>query len=557
MTRAEIKSFNSVFSLLGRKCILYVLFSLISGISVFVLFSSVGILMRELLDMIDSQSSVSLLNILLYIAIIFLMSLLGGLTESGFCSLEMDVQAKVRRKMLESIYNADLNKNIKMDLGELFARITDDASRCAKAVSVRLSGYVFIPMVSGLVSFIFLFFVNIFLAFFCLAVALLNLVLLSVFRKRIDSLNSSIAALRGNVNSSAREILNGSAEIRIFGLNNLFLKRVEEKADEIYSLTVKKEKYANLRYSIYNISADGLTSVAAVILAYFLSKAGYMDFADVFLARPLADQISQMLVAFSNFSVLMSQIAPSIRRTEEVMDMRKERKGGIVLKGADRISFENVSFSYPDGNSVLHGISFTLEKGKKYAFVGESGSGKSTILKLLMGFYMPTEGKVTLNGVSSEEADLLSWRGNFSYLNQSYSMLNTSIAQNIAFSSSPDDGKVLKTLESVNALSFIRKRNLDIHEKRNVSTLQLSGGERQRISVARVLYQDNPVLVLDEATSALDKENRDNLSSILSSIGDKIIVSVTHQMDFLSGFDQVFAVSEGKIERLEHLESRQ
>lgn len=182
----------------------------------------------------------------------------------------------------------------------------------------------------------------------------------------------------------------------------------------------------------------------------------------------------------------------------------------IPLEFKGVFKFEGVTFAYPKDKSkpVLNNVTFEISS-RSSAFVGESGCGKSTIFQLLMRFYDPDEGRITLDGVDLKSLDLFWLRSQIGYVGQEPVLFAASIKENLLFGKEDaTDEEITEALGKAEALKFIStklKDKLDTYV--GVGGGQMSGGQKQRIAIARALLKNPKVLLLDEATSALDRRN--------------------------------------------------
>lgn len=220
------------------------------------------------------------------------------------------------------------------------------------------------------------------------------------------------------------------------------------------------------------------------------------------------------------------------------------------------IEFRNVSFRYKEeGPDVLQNVSFRLEAGKHYALVGANGSGKSTIVKLLLRLYDPSQGEILLNGQKLQSYSRQSLRGLYSAVFQDFSRYYVSLRDNITLGEPGDPARLAETLRLARADAITDKVGTDtllgeIYE----GGRNLSGGEWQRIAFARALYQGGELLLLDEPTSALDPISE---SEIYTQFGElsahKTTLFITHRLASTRMADEILVLDQGRIaERGEH-----
>jgi ATP-binding cassette, subfamily B, bacterial MsbA len=216
----------------------------------------------------------------------------------------------------------------------------------------------------------------------------------------------------------------------------------------------------------------------------------------------------------------------------------------------DKITFEDVSFSYPGcEETVLKGVSFEIKKGSIAALVGSSGSGKSTTLDLLPRFYDITGGKISVDGVDTREMNLASLRKLFGIVAQETFLFNDTITANIAYGMpSADKDSVVAAAKAANAWEFIEKLPQGLDTVIGERGVMLSGGQRQRLSIARALLLNPPILILDEATSSLDTESERLVQAAINNVMEnRTVLVVAHRLSTIRHANQILVLEKGTI----------
>ena len=211
------------------------------------------------------------------------------------------------------------------------------------------------------------------------------------------------------------------------------------------------------------------------------------------------------------------------------------------LPFTDVICVEHLGFYYPGtSDEVLKDVSFSIPKGKFVGILGPSGAGKTTFVDILLGLFIPTRGRITVDGVDIRQK-LRAWQANIAYVPQSIYLTDATIRENVALGESPDeidDERVHQALAMAELDDFVRTQTQGIDTMVGERGVKLSGGQRQRIGIARALYQRPEVLVLDEATSALDNETERSITdTILKLKGQITIIAIAHRVSTLAECD--------------------
>ncbi|HFB5239464.1 TPA: ATP-binding cassette domain-containing protein [Neisseria gonorrhoeae] len=223
-----------------------------------------------------------------------------------------------------------------------------------------------------------------------------------------------------------------------------------------------------------------------------------------------------------------------------------------VSQGA--IKFEHIDFCYEAGKPLLNGFNLTIRPGEKVGLIGRSGAGKSTIVNLLLRFYEPQSGTVSIDGQDISGITQESLRAQIGLVTQDTSLLHRSVRDNIIYGR-PDatDAEMVSAAERAEAAGFIPdlsdakgRRGYDAHVgERGV---KLSGGQRQRIAIARVMLKDAPILLLDEATSALDSEVEAAIQESLDKMMDgKTVIAIAHRLSTIAAMDRLVVLDKGRI----------
>jgi ATP-binding cassette subfamily B protein len=198
---------------------------------------------------------------------------------------------------------------------------------------------------------------------------------------------------------------------------------------------------------------------------------------------------------------------------------------------------------------VLHDISFTAKAGQKTALVGESGSGKSTLAKLLIHYYDPQKGSISLGGQKLCDMSLEALNSRISYVAQDQYLFNTSLLENIRIGRlDATDEEVLEAARKAQCMEFLEKLPQGIHSMAGDAGKMLSGGQRQRISLARAILKDAPIVVLDEATAYADPENEEKMEAAIAElVKDKTLVVIAHKLPAIMNADQICVIDQGKL----------
>ncbi|MCP3405178.1 ABC transporter ATP-binding protein/permease [Bradyrhizobium sp. CCGB01] len=252
----------------------------------------------------------------------------------------------------------------------------------------------------------------------------------------------------------------------------------------------------------------------------------------------------------------VSAASGAAERLFEILHVQPEIKApasprALPVPARGEVGFDQVSFAYParpDVN-VLDAVSFAVRPGEKVAIVGPSGAGKSTIFHLLLRFYDPRDGAISLDGVPVKSADPRDFRSRIALVPQESNVFAASARENIRFGR-PDatDAEVERAAELAHATEFIRRLPEGFDTPLGERGVTLSGGQRQRIAIARAILRDAPLLLLDEATSALDAESETLVQTALEELmSHRTTLVIAHRLATVLSCDRILVMDQGKI----------
>jgi ATP-binding cassette, subfamily B, bacterial len=252
----------------------------------------------------------------------------------------------------------------------------------------------------------------------------------------------------------------------------------------------------------------------------------------------------------------VSAASGAAERLFEILHVQPDIKApaaprALPVPARGEVGFDQVSFAYPARRdvNVLDAVSFTVRPGEKVAIVGPSGAGKSTIFHLLLRFYDPRSGAISLDGVPVKSADPREFRSRIALVPQESNVFAASARDNIRFGR-PDatDAEVERAAELAHAAEFIRRLPEGFDTPLGERGVTLSGGQRQRIAIARAILRDAPLLLLDEATSALDAESETLVQTALEELmRHRTTLVIAHRLATVLSCDRILVMDQGKI----------
>lgn len=366
--------------------------------------------------------------------------------------------------------------------------------------------------------------------------------------KRIKYLGHNIQSTVGELNHIVAEVFGGIRMVKSVVAEDTENKRFMDVSMKTKNLGLKLAKIN----SIYTPMMQMLIILAMAILMYaVLLSRDTMDPASLIAYVTAAALLPKPIRSLSGVHPQLLQGVVAAGEVFRLIDHPKEADEGHLeesIKG--EVIFEEVSFTYKANEAmVLKNINFTIKPGNTVALVGRSGGGKSTLINLITRFYLPTFGRILVDGELIQDYRLSFLRKNISVVSQNITLFNLSIAENIAYGLDTLDFDAIEAAaRAANAHEFI----MDLPETYDTligeDGVLLSGGQRQRLAISRAILRDSPILILDEATSALDNEAEVRVQAALQKVMEhRTTIIIAHRLSTIEHADTILVLGEGQI----------
>lgn len=436
--------------------------------------------------------------------------------------------------------------------GALVSRIMTDVEGVRNLVGTGL-----VQLVGGLLSAVIclVLLINIspmMTLYVLLPVAIFGFISLQAFNK-IRPIFRERGKLNAEVTGRLTETLNGVRVIKGFNAEAQEIKTFEAGVEKLF-LNVKQSLTST---SLVTSSATfllGLASTGIMGIGGYMIINGSMTFGDFLSFTLYLGFMIAPIVQMSNIGSQLTEAFAGLDRTEEIMNMTPEDDGITrtikigTIKGD--IAFNNVSFAYEEGKSVLKDISFSAPNGTVTALVGTSGSGKTTIAGLAASFLNPESGTITVDGVDLAKVSLDSYRSQLGVVLQDDFLFEGTIRENILF---PRPGateeELLQAVRAANVDQFTDSFEKGLDTVIGERGVKLSGGQRQRVAIARAILANPRILILDEATSNLDTESESLIQDSLSRLmKGRTTFVIAHRLSTIRQADQILVIEGGEIQ---------
>ena len=384
----------------------------------------------------------------------------------------------------------------------------------------------------------------------------LGIVALSPFmlRRRVDEMGSRAREALGELNAHAVDTVQGLSEIIAFTHIGERRRELIERTQNHHRVRLPFFRDLTFQTSLLEV-ATGLGGLAVVVAGAMLVDAGHLDSAMLPLLTLLAMAAFLPISEISNVSRQLADTLGSTRRLYAVNNepVTVTDGPGVAVPntvGGVPIEIEGVDFQYEAGNrQALNGAGFKAQAGKTIALVGPSGAGKTTIAHLLMRFWDPQHGTITLGGYDLRDYVLDDLRGQIALVAQDTYLFNDTLRANILIARPETSAAELTaTLERASLGEFVAGLPDGLETQVGERGMRLSGGQRQRVAIARAFLKDAPVLILDEATSHLDAVNEQAVRQALEELmAERTTLVIAHRLSTVRGADQIVALNEGRV----------
>ena len=487
-----------------------------------------------------------------FVGITLLVGLLGFVGQYLGAWIGENFLHRMRTRVFAHLHTLSVSFFDRRRLGDLMSRLTGDV---AAIEGVVLSGV--IGIIANLMKIVVftgvLFYLNWRLALASLVAVPVFWTVARVFAGRIRIVSREVRARDGSIAVVAEESLGNATLIQAYGRETAEVDRFAAQSMGSVRAELAATRLGALFAPLVDlVQVIGVLTIVGVgiweLAAGRLTLGGLLAFL-VFLS-----QLYQPVQSLGSLSTSLFAAAAAAERIIELLDEKPivtapahpvplERAGG-------QLRLERVSFAYPDTESdVLRQVSFTALPGQTTAIVGASGAGKTTLLKLLLRFYDPTAGRITLDGHDLRDLDPEQLRANIAIVLQETLLLDGTIADNIR-AGRPDatHDELITAARAADAHDFIIAQPEGYDTRVGQRGRLLSGGQRQRIAIARAMIRDAPILLLDEPTTSLDAEAGERILAPLRRLmTGRTTIIISHNLLTVTDADQILYIDHGRV----------
>jgi len=477
--------------------------------------------------------------------------------------LQTRLMGSVGQRMLYTLRNSVFQKlqDLPYDFfnqnksGDLISRINNDTDKINQFFSQSLMQFLRIILIM-IGSGIFIVSIQWELGLAALSPAVLIWLFTRFVSPRVKKYNAESLKQVGLLSSEVQESLNNFKVVVAFNRRDYFRKRFNQVNRENYTAAVKAGVANNIFLPVYTLFSNfGLLIVLALGI-YFISIGEFtvgLLISFIAYVNSFYNPLRQLASLWANFQVALAAW-DRIRKILELENNLTVVPSKEIDETATLLSFRDVSFSYPNGNEVLHQITFNLKKGKTYAFVGPTGGGKTTTASLVSRLYDPTQGKVLLDGKDIRSFSEEERTRRIGFILQDPFLFGGTIRENILYGNAEygdlSDEELMQIFHDSGLESLLQRFEKGLDTKVDASGDGISLGQKQLIAFMRAVLRKPDLLILDEATANIDTVTEKLLDEILQKLPESTTkVIIAHRLNTIENADVIYFVNTGKVTR--------
>lgn len=489
--------------------------------------------------------------VMLFIALITFAS--AGLAFYLASIVGAEVGFDLRARIFDKVLSFSQNEMSEFSTASLITRSTNDIQQLQLIVTLLLRIIIFSPILA-LFGVFKIFATHMSMAWvLILALGLVGILVTILFKLTMPRFNI-LQKMVDRINLLTREILTGLQVIRAFGRQETESNRFDEGNTDLKNTFLFVGRTMSLMMPMMLLIAN-IISVLIVWVGGHRIASGEMQVGEMMAFITYTMQVIFSFLMFSLMSMQIPRALVSASRIQEVLDKSltiEDPSQPVVLEDVrGEVSFNDVTFSFQDSEEeTLRNITFTAKQGETTAIIGSTGSGKSTVLSMLLRFYDPTKGNITIDGVDIRDISQKQLRDIIGFVPQKGVLFSGNIRSNISYGVDNISDELLeRASEIAHASEFIQQKEEGYLSPISQGGTNVSGGQKQRLSIARAIAKQPHILVFDDSFSALDYRTDASLRSALKEeIKDVTTIIVAQRISTILDAEKIIVLDEGVID---------
>lgn len=378
-------------------------------------------------------------------------------------------------------------------------------------------------------------------------------VMTSILSRKIKVIQKKIVNETNSLAGTTTESLRNIELVKSLGLTQQEIDRLNNNTYKILGLELKKVKSIRTLSFIQGTFVNFLRQSIMFILLWLIFKDTItpgqlmtLTFYSFFIFGPL-QEIGNIIIYYREAEASLNNFHNLMRKSPEIKPASPSALGSLKELEFIDVKFKHQSAQQP----ALANISFNVKKGETIAFAGPSGAGKTTLVKLLVGLYIPQQGSILYNKIDRNEIDFDVLRAQIGFVTQDTQLFAGTIKENLLFvNPAATNEEILDALKKAACFNILERADKGIETVIGEGGIKISGGEKQRLSIARALLRHPHLLIFDEATSSLDSLTEEEITNTIKEVSsqkEQITILIAHRLSTIMHADRIYVLEKGEI----------
>ena len=503
--------------------------------------------------------SVQALKVLCFMLVgtFFLKNLFFYINNVSLSYVQTKMIVDIRNNLFKHISSLPLSFFQKTKTGELTSITINDVTNMRTTFTQSVQNLINQPL-SLIIMLVMLFIINLKLSLLMLIAAPLSFTIITILVSSIRRKAKRSSIQMAGLTTILQEMLNGIKIVKSFIAEKKERRKFGKSNKKFFSLIMSQEKLRFLNAPINEMIGvilgavllwiGGLSVIESDPMRQSLEAEKFVRFI-IFLFAML-----QPARKLTGVAAVMQQGIASAQRVFSILDVKsntQEISDPIEINNFNSsIEFNDISFTYESRNRpAIQNVNLKINKGSYIALIGESGAGKSTTIDLIMRFYDPSKGNITLDGLDLKKISKKSLRKQIGIVPQDIILFNDTVKNNISYGfHDANINDIKNAAKAANAIEFIEELPDGFDTIIGEKGSRLSGGQKQRLSIARAIFKNPKILIMDEATSSLDSESEKKVKDAIDNlVKDRTVIVIAHRLSTIINADKILVFEDGKI----------